>query len=194
MTMIVPFAGASGKTRLLASERARRAIGLAMLGDVLDVCVGAGATVVVTADAAGAELARELGAETCPDPGGGQGAAVAAALASVDGPVLVVNADLPCVTADDLAALASAAGAGAALVEAADGTTNALALPGPSAFAPLYGPGSAARFRAQLPAVAVDLPNLADDVDTLDDLRRLAPRCGPRTRAWLAREPEEIPA
>jgi len=193
-TVVVPFAGASGKTRLLASERARRGIGLAMLGDVLDACVAVGPTLVVTSDAAGAELAQGLGAETCPDPGAGQGAAVEAALASVDGPALVVNADLPCAVADDLLALSSGAGGGAALVEAADGTTNALALPHPLAFAPLYGPGSAARFRAQLGAVALDLPNLADDVDTIDDLRRLAPRCGPRTRAWLARELEEIPA
>jgi len=193
-TVIVPFAGASGKTRLLASEQARREIGLAMLGDVLDACVGAGATVVVTSDAAGAHLARQLGAETCHDPGGGQGAAVATALAPVDGPVLVVNADVPCVGVEDLVALALAAGAGAALVEAADGTTNALALPGRRAFAPLYGPGSAGRFRARLGAVSVDLPNLADDVDTLDDLRRLAPRCGPRTRACVARELKEIPA
>jgi len=170
-----------------------------MLGDVLDACVGVGATIVVTSDVAGAELATELGAETCPDPGGGQGAAVAAALASVDGAALVVNADLPCIVPDDLVALAAAAGAGAALVEAADGTTNALALPGPAAFAPLYGAGSAARFRARAAALgldvaSVDLPNLVDDVDTLDDLRRLAPRCGPRTRACLARELEEIPA
>ena len=193
-TVIVPFAGAAGKTRLLAPERVRRALALAMLGDVLDACVATGPAVVVTSDAEAAALARELGVEARADPGGGQGAAVAAALASVDGPALVVNADLPCVVADDLQALLAAAAAGAALVEAADGTTNALALALPSAFAPLYGPGSAARFRTLLDAVSVDLPGLADDVDTLDDLRRLAVRCGPRTRACVTRELQEIPA
>jgi len=193
-TVIVPFAGASGKSRLLAPGGVRRAIALAMLGDVLDACVAIGPTVVVTSDPEAATLARELGAGTCPDPGGGQGLAVAAALASVDGPVLVVNADLPCAGADDLRALLAAAANGCALVEAADGTTNALSLPEPAAFAPLYGPGSAARFRAKLRAVSVDLPNLADDVDTLDDLRRLAVRCGPRTRACVTRELQEIPA
>jgi len=80
--------------------------------------------------------------------------------------VLVVNADLPRATAADLESLAAAA---PALVAAADGTTNALALTDPAAFEPLYGPGSAARFEA-LGLRPVDLPNLAADVDTLADV------------------------
>src|ERR671914_508458 len=133
-------------------------------------------------------LARELGADVCPDPGGGQGAAVQAALAELpESTVLVVNADLPCVVPHDLRALAATAELGAlGLVEAHDGTTNALALPTPAAFAPLYGRGSAARFRARaeelgLDAVALALPNLAQDVDRLADLDGLALRAGPRT-------------
>jgi 2-phospho-L-lactate guanylyltransferase (CobY/MobA/RfbA family) len=96
---------------------------------------------------------------------------------------------------DDLRALAAATPAGGiALVEALDGTTNALGLSAPEAFAPLYGPGSAARFRAHahdlgLEAISVAVPNLADDVDTLDDLERLQLRCGPRTQACLAELP-----
>ena len=94
-------------------------------------------------------LAAELGAAVVDDPGGGQGAAVAAALEELeDGPVLVVNADVPCVVPHDLRTLAGTAELGAVgVVEADDGTTNALALPRPELFAPLYGPGSAARFR-----------------------------------------------
>jgi 2-phospho-L-lactate guanylyltransferase (CobY/MobA/RfbA family) len=105
--------------------------------------------------------------------------------------VLVVNADLPCVTPRDLRALAEIAELGAfGLVEAADGTTNALALPRASLFAPLYGRGSAARFRAHaqqhgVDAVAAAIRNLADDVDTAEDLTRLALRVGPRTQAAL---------
>ena len=73
----------------------------------------------------------------------------------------------------------------------ADGTTNALSLSAPEAFAPLYGRDSADRFRAHaaslgLDAVSVALPNLADDVDTMDDLIRLQLRAGPRTQACLA--------
>jgi 2-phospho-L-lactate guanylyltransferase (CobY/MobA/RfbA family) len=103
-----------------------------------------------------------------------------------------VNADLPCAVPHDLRTLAGAAELGAVgLVEAPDGTTNALALPEPAAFAPVYGPGSAARFRARaeelgLDAVALVVPNLSHDVDTLADLDALAVRAGPRTQAALA--------
>lgn len=197
-TVIVPFAGAGGKTRLGASESVRREVSLAMLGDVLAACVAVGETRVVTPDADGAELARATGAQPVADPGGGQGAAVLAALAGLAaGPILVVNADLPCVAAADLRALLAAAPPGGiALAAASDGTTNALSLPHPDAFAPLYGAGSAARFEEHaaalgLAVVSVSVANLADDVDTLDDLRRLEGRCGPRTRACLA---EEVPA
>jgi 2-phospho-L-lactate guanylyltransferase len=191
-TVIVPFAGAGGKTRLGAPESVRREVSLAMLGDVLDACVAVGETRVATPDVEGTELAAEAGARPVRDPGRGQGAAVQAALAGVgSGPVLVVNADLPCVVADDLRALLDAARDGIALADASDGTTNALSLPGPDAFAPLYGAGSAARFAEHaavlgLAVVSVVIPNLADDVDTLDDLRRLRLRSGPRTRACLA--------
>jgi 2-phospho-L-lactate guanylyltransferase len=191
-TIVVPFAGEAGKTRLHTSLRARRALSLAMLADVLAAATAAGDVHVVTADAEAAALAVELGASTLADPGGGQGAAVAAALAGLaPGAVLVVNADVPCVGAEDLRTLEAAIPrAGVALVEAADGTTNALGLSGPELFAPLYGPGSAARFRARatalgLAALEADVPNLADDVDTPADLERLGPRCGPRTQAVL---------
>lgn len=191
--IVVPFAGTEGKTRLQASPLERRELSLAMLGDVLAACIAVGPTAVVTGDAGGGTLAQAAGAEVVDDPGGGQGAAVRAALARLEpGLVLVVNADVPCVEPADLRALAAGTPAGSlGLVEAVDGTTNALALPEPGAFAPLYGPGSAARFRAHaaergLEAVFLAVPNLVDDVDTLEDLRRLAARTGPRTRACLA--------
>ena len=104
-------------------------------------------------------------------------------LARVEGHALVVNADLPAVTPDALRQLAAA---GLALVEAPDGTTNALSLPDPSSFAPLYGPGSADRFRAHAPFATVSIPELEADVDSDADLERLDARLGPRTRALLA--------
>ena len=187
--IVVPFRGAGGKERLepLPAE-AREKLALAMLGDVLAACVVVGPTVVVTADEAGAGLSKELGARTIGDPGGGQGAAVAAALTEFNGDTaLVVNADVPCVVPHDLRVLAAAAPPGGfAFVQAADGTTNALSLPDPTIFRPLYGPGSAARFRTHAPFATLAIPALAEDVDTQADLERLAPFSGPRTRALVA--------
>ena len=109
---------------------------------------------------------------------GGQGEAVAAALREVAGHVAIVNADVPSATTEELQALIAAA---PALVPARDGTTNALALPEARDFVPAYGPGSAARFG--LPQL--ELAGLVDDVDTWDDLLRIAGRVGVNTRAAL---------
>src|SRR5262249_8641672 len=135
------------------------------------------------------------GASTVEDPGGGQGPAVAAALADLEpGSIVIVNADVPCVVPADLRALLNATPAGGfALVEALDGTTAALSLPAPHVFAPLYGPDSAARFREHadelgLETVCAAVPNIAEDVDTIEDLQRLQLRCGPRTQACLSEE------
>jgi 2-phospho-L-lactate guanylyltransferase len=192
LQIVVPFRGESAKQRLDAPDHIRAGLAQAMLGDVLTAAVAAGRTLLVTADAAARALAAELGAETLDDPGGGQGAAVAAGLAGLDGgPALVVNADLPCVVPHDLRTLAGPAELDAlGLVEAGDGTTNALALPSAALFAPLYGGGSAARFRDHaashgVTAISAVIPNLADDVDTLEDLERVGLRAGPRTQAAL---------
>jgi 2-phospho-L-lactate/phosphoenolpyruvate guanylyltransferase len=192
-TVVIPFAGAEGKTRLHSSRRIRRALAHAMFCDVLAACVSVGRTRVVTPDEGAAAAALDAGGEAVADPGGGQGVAVQAGLegAEVDG-ILVVNADVPCVVPHDLRSLLAATPAGGiALVEALDGTTNALSLPSAEAFAPLYGPSSSDRFREHaaslgLEAVSVALPNLADDVDTMDDLTRLQLRAGPRTQACFA--------
>jgi 2-phospho-L-lactate guanylyltransferase (CobY/MobA/RfbA family) len=150
-----------------------------MLGDVVAAAQPLGRVLVVTDDP---EVVPP-DAEHVADPGGGQGAAVASGLEHVSGHVLVVNADLPLATPQALRTLAAA---GLALVESTDGRTNALSLPDPSAFAPLYGPGSAASFRAHAPFATMAIPELAEDVDTLADLERLSREAGPRTRALLA--------
>ena len=116
------------------------------------------------------------------DAPGGQGQALSAFLEDVSGPVVIVNADVPCVRTDELEALSAAA---PALVAAADGTTNALALTDAREFVPLYGAGSAARYAATLNARPLDLPGLRDDVDTWDDLVRVSERAGPNTHRLL---------
>ena len=153
-TFVIPF-HVNGKTRLGDGRLAR-----AMLADVQAAARDA---IVV-------------------DEPGGQGAAVAAALTDMSGPVTIVNSDVPCVTATELDTLSAAA---PALVAAADGTTNALALRDARDFEPLYGEGSAARFEARLGARRLDLPGLRDDVDTWADLERVRDRVGEHTRAYL---------
>jgi 2-phospho-L-lactate/phosphoenolpyruvate guanylyltransferase len=162
-TVVVPFRGANGKSRLALPAPERRALALSMLRGVLEAAAAVGEVVLVTDD----EEARSLAPRWVADPGGGQGAAVAAALVEAEAPTLVVNADLPQIEADDLRALLAAIPPdGIAIVEARDGTTNAIGLAEPALFEPLYGPGSAGRFRER-GAVAVDLPRLAEDLDTL---------------------------
>src|SRR5919108_5125910 len=146
-TVVIP-PRVNGKTRLGDSRLAQ-----AMLEDVR--AAASGALVV--------------------DAPGGQGRALATALAGLRGPVTIVNSDVPCVTAAELEELAAAA---PALVAAEDGTTNALALRDARDFVPLYGAGSAARFEERLGAKRLDLPGLRDDVDTLEDLERVRTRVG----------------
>jgi 2-phospho-L-lactate guanylyltransferase (CobY/MobA/RfbA family) len=163
--VVVPYRRRGGKSRLgLGPEIAQ-----AMLEDVLAAASAVGPVIVADAE-------------------GGQGAAVANELRRrPGGAALVVNADLPCATARDLLTLLRHVPPdGIAIVEARDGTTNALALSSSRLFADLYGPGSAARFRAHAPCATVPVPNLVDDVDTLDDLERVSERVGPRTAELLA--------
>jgi 2-phospho-L-lactate guanylyltransferase len=173
-TVVVPFRPENAKRRLRPlPPEARTALADAMLADVLAACETVASRTV---------LAQEAH----------QGEAVEAALRGIESsPILVVNADLPCVQPRDLLTLLGALpDGGLALVEAEDGTTNALALAAPHLFAPLYGPRSADRFRARaerlgVPAVRAEIPNLAEDVDTLADLERLEDRLGPRPAVAL---------
>ncbi len=181
-SVVVPFR-VQGKTRL--PEDVRSALARAMLADVVSAASTLGRVLVVGDDPS----AVPRGAVAVADPCGGQGAAVAAGLALVDGPALVVNADLPWATPDALGRLAAAR---PALVAAADGTTNALSLPDASWFEPLYGPGSAVRFAAR-GLERVSIPELEHDVDTLDDLERLAQPLGRRT-ALVLNQHKLVPA
>ena len=193
-TVVVPFRGTDPKRRLdHVSEHDRRRLADAMLADVLEAAIAVGHVFVVAPE----EPELPAGATHVADPHRGQGAAVRAGLdaaltAGASAPFLVVNADLPCVTARDLLALAGAVPVGGlALAVAADGTTNALAVADDRLFEPCYGPGSAERFAALGPSLRVDAPNLIDDVDTLADLSRLAPRLGKHSQNVLSSLHEE---
>jgi 2-phospho-L-lactate guanylyltransferase (CobY/MobA/RfbA family) len=158
-TYVVPYRQ-GGKTRLGDPHLAD-----AMMFDVVDACRGTGPS--------GVHVVRG---------GGGQGVAVARALARLLGPVTIVNADLPCATPEELEALTAAA---PALVAAVDGTTNALAVRDAADFVPLYGAGSAERYERALGASQLELAGLANDVDTWVDLERIRDRVGTHTRRCL---------
>ncbi len=176
LAVVIPYRG-DAKRRV--SPGLRAAVAVAMLGDVVEVALDVGHVLVVTNDA----TVVPAGVEVVDDPGDGLGAAVLAALGRIDGHALVVNADLPASTP---AALRRLATAGLALVEARDGSTNALSLPHVALFSPLYGPRSADRFRAHAPFATMRIPELEIDVDTDADLERIGMPVGPRTRALLA--------
>ena len=150
---VVPYR-ADGKTRLGDPE-----IALAMFLDVRSAC-------------------EQIGEVRICDAPGGQNAALAAMLSTLEGPVAIVNSDVPCATSNELLELVDAA---PALVSAADGTTNAIALEDARDFQPLYGPGSAKRFGLK----QLYLPGLCEDIDTEEDLLRLAPYVGSNTRSAL---------
>jgi 2-phospho-L-lactate guanylyltransferase (CobY/MobA/RfbA family) len=181
-TIVVPYPGRTAKSRLRGVPYLEHALPAAMVQDVLEASVQVGRTLL-----AGEAATVPRGVEIVPDPRRGQGAAVAAALRQVgEGPVLVVNSDLPCACARDLLALLGAVPEGGlAVVEALDGTTNALGLSSPALFAPVYGPGSAERFRALAPSVSVAIPNLIHDVDRIADVWPIQHRLGRHSRSAL---------
>ena len=94
--------------------------------------------------------------------------------------VAVISADLPLVRADDVEELLAATPErGIAIARALDGGTNAVAMRPPGVVRTCFGePGSAALHAALgVPHVDVDLPGLAFDVDTPEDLTRMQTAC-----------------
>jgi 2-phospho-L-lactate guanylyltransferase len=106
-------------------------------------------------------------------------AAAAAELVSAS-LVAIVSADLPFLRADEVEELLAATpDRGIAVARALDGGTNAVSMRPPGLVRTRFGePGSAALHAALgVPAVVVDLPGLAFDVDTPADLARMQAAC-----------------
>lgn len=166
---------------VLDGER-RRELALALYRDVLAAalaCPALDGVAVVSRDRDALTLAVEAGAEGLPEPGGLNEALTSAsqtmAKRGVDR-LVVLAADLPLATPDDIATIAQA-DADVALVPSKDGGTNALAL-APGAIAFRFGPDSARRHlaaadAADLRSLQLELPTLALDIDTPADLARL---------------------
>jgi 2-phospho-L-lactate guanylyltransferase len=178
------------KQRLAAvlTPAERRALARAMLGDVLRALAGArlDRVWVVTKDPEAAALAGALGAEPLAEvENRGHTAAVAAAQAAARArgarAFLTVPGDVPCVTSDELRALAAGATTAPAAVFTPSRSgrgTNGVALAPPDAMPLRFGEPSfddhlaAARGLGLAPRV-LPLPGLALDVDAPEDLRAL---------------------
>ena len=184
----------TAKSRLagvLAPAQRRRLV-LTMLADVLDALAnepGVARTLVVTADAEVAQVATSRSLHTIAEPqvlglNAGVEAGFAAAVRMRFGRALVLPADLPLLSADDLARLVAATDEAqhrpqVTLVPAVDGDgTNALLVAPPHALIPRFGPGSFLAHLGQALARRVDLrvrhlASLAVDIDTPADLVHL---------------------
>ncbi len=177
--MLVPLKTRDPKSRLAgalsADERAE------LMRTLLERVVGA-------VREAGVERVTVVGAEPVdgyevwPDRGLAWNDALATASVEVVREPLVafVSADLPFLRGDEVEGLLAATPErGIAIARALDGGTNAVAMRPPGLVRTRFGePGSAAVHAALgVPAVVVDLPGLAFDVDTPADLARMQAAC-----------------
>jgi 2-phospho-L-lactate guanylyltransferase len=177
------------KQRLAESLGAgsRQALAQAMFSDVLSSIRRVpelDEIAVVTSDPSAESAAGGHRVRVLPDTAqAGQSAAaligIRHALAEGYDRVVLVPGDTPLLQPGDLASLVTDA-AGVAIVPDRHGTgTNALALTPPDAIEPSFGEGSFARHVAAAEAAGVphrveEIPALALDVDTSDDLAELA--------------------
>lgn len=193
------------KSRLVGSFDAagRRALGLAMLKDVLAAAGPFRGKIVVTSDPAASAQAAQAGFRVIPDPGGGLNAAVesgtqASRNAGSDD-VTVIPADIPLITPQDLEAIL-AVDASVVVVPSSDGGTAALRRHPPDAIPAAFGDSSAGAHireaeRLGVPVEVLELPHLRLDVDDYDDVAELAGSGYEResvrvARALISRAPE----
>jgi 2-phospho-L-lactate guanylyltransferase len=171
-TAIVPFKTAGQrKTRLAPAlsppERDRLALALFdHVFGVLDACVAVGRISVLSE-----VRPTRAGLDWLPDRGRGLNAELQAL--EIAGPRVIIHADLPLVTPDDVEILLAPARGGGAIAPDRHGTgVNALALDAGVSIEFRFGPGSLARHQDQAGArlTVVVRPGLALDVDTPDDL------------------------
>lgn len=207
LVAVVPLRSpGDGKTRLAPAlgRDTRAALAGAMLADVVAALRGADVHVVVAAGGpAAAAAASALRADVVMDGPGVHSldAAVEHARRHLEplSALLVVQADLPTLTPDDVRALLTSP-AEVVLAPTDDGGTSAL-LRRPAGVIPTaYGPGSARAHRrlareAGLQPRVVRRPGLQRDVDVLSDLHALGiDEVGPATAAVLSRLRDEATA
>jgi 2-phospho-L-lactate guanylyltransferase len=208
---IVPVkAIAQAKQRLagVLAAAVRQELACAMLADVLDALAQVQAlagTIVVSADETAAGIAAHFGAAVLRDKAGeGHSAAVAAAaahLAKAGEGMLTLPADVPLVSAADVATILAAAGEGRrfVIVPARDGAgSNAVLCVPADAVKLQFGMASCAPHLAAAAAlglapVTLHLPRVALDLDGPDDLAEFL-RIPSRTRARAVLERHGVAA
>lgn len=195
ITAIVPLkalADAKGRLSPALDPADRRAVVEWMARQVLEACEASPAideTLVIAGDRDAATVARDAGARSEVVDGRGLGAALAAAdvLTAHLPATLVLAADLPQITVEDIQTVVDAAepvrGPAVVVAPARDGGTGALLRRPPGVIPPAFGPSSAAA-HARLAAAAgvrlleVHRPGLANDVDTPQQLRAVLASSG----------------
>ena len=174
-----------GKTRLssVLGRDARAALTGAMLADVVAALHGAGLDriVVLAGGPAASSAATALGVDVLLDPPGDQGlnaALMAASRRIRASSSIVVPADLPLLTPDDVTQLAATAGE-VVVAATQDGGTGGLLRRPAWVIDPIYGGRSAARHllaarQAGYSAERADIAGFAIDVDDADDLQAVS--------------------
>lgn len=176
---------ASAKQRLSpsASPASRRRLMLHMLGCAVKAArqAGIGPVALVSSEPAAPELAAAHQIQLLSDGDLPWNEGLLHALCSVRPPptaVLYLSADLPLVNAVDITRFVDAAAdPGVAVARARDGGTNALLVRPADAIIPAFGQQPSATGHANqaagrgIPVVIMDIPGLALDVDTINDLR-----------------------
>lgn len=177
----------------------RRSLMLALLEEALEQAQAAEAATgvdVVTSDPLAAEVARAAGAGVVSDGGLAWNPGLEHAVALLDpvpAGVLFLSADLPAVTSADVdAMIAACPPRGIAIGRAHDVGTNALALRPAGVITPAFGAARSSEVHAALaaaagvPAVLVDRPGLALDLDTPADLSGALAGGAGADRPWRA--------
>lgn len=186
--VVVPFKGFEATKSRLASVLGpgeRRALAAAMLSCVVEACHGAGLRVWISGGGAAVRRwAHEHGAGWLEEAPGGLNGTLEAALGALEqqwASALILPSDLPWLASEEVRELATAGWWGdVVLVASPDGGTNALRVPLPAPFCPVFGPGSFAihrglAVRAGRVVRLLDLPGVRVDLDRPEQLRCLEP-------------------
>ena len=202
--ILIPVKNLSNAKQRLASmfdQSTRTRLARAMLEDVAEAASGYGGDEValVTSDVFAIEVAERYGFEMIRDDANRSETdaiemATRAAEERGTESTLVIPGDIPLIEAADFHAIYNAAPAcGAVLVPSGDGRGSNAVLRRPAALCPLrFGNDSFAPHLAAAKAsgsfTVLNLPRIGLDIDTPEDLQRLAKAAGEKRSQALARE------